>query len=117
MYFIKHCFLLSDLRDNSGVRLFYTSKLRKFDSGTLVIGHGVDPTQVIAPEHRSWTTLGHCGSQCTEKVVFLIITYSINKLELMNAKRKRKIRRRSKKSLQYARFVRINGPPVTQALK
>ncbi|XP_018019970.1 DBH-like monooxygenase protein 1 [Hyalella azteca] len=58
-----------NVRDSSGLRIFYTPKLRKYDTGTLVIGHGVDPTQVIPPRRPSWLSLGHCSAQCTAQSV------------------------------------------------
>ncbi|XP_064084122.1 DBH-like monooxygenase protein 1 homolog [Macrobrachium nipponense] len=50
--------------DNSGLRIYYTEKLRPHDAGILMLGHNVSPMQVIPPGQH-WLTIGHCSSDCT----------------------------------------------------
>ena len=55
------------MKDYSGLRLYYTPKLRKYDGGVLRVGHDVVPSHMIPPG-RPWTITGHCTSGCTESV-------------------------------------------------
>ena len=59
--------LKSGIIDDSGFRLFLTNKLRKYDAGTLLIGHKVEATMIIPPK-TNWKITGHCMPDCTQKV-------------------------------------------------
>ncbi|XP_042238957.1 uncharacterized protein LOC121877254 isoform X2 [Homarus americanus] len=52
--------------DASGIRIFYTDRLRKYDAGTIMFGHSVSPLHIIPPNQK-WLSIGHCHSSCTEK--------------------------------------------------
>ncbi|KAK8380027.1 hypothetical protein O3P69_016584 [Scylla paramamosain] len=52
--------------DSSGVRFFYTDKLREHDAGTIVFGHNVSPLHIIPPVQR-WQSSGYCDPQCTSQ--------------------------------------------------
>ncbi|XP_076044750.1 uncharacterized protein LOC143027356 [Oratosquilla oratoria] len=56
----------SGIVDNSGLRLYYTERLRKYDAGILTVGHNVRPDLIIPPGTR-WTTTGHCTKDCLAK--------------------------------------------------
>ncbi|CAL4079802.1 unnamed protein product, partial [Meganyctiphanes norvegica] len=53
--------------DNSGLRVFHTDKLRKYDAGIMTTGHRTSPTLFIPPGQEEWTSLGMCSSDCTKK--------------------------------------------------
>ncbi|XP_068215999.1 DBH-like monooxygenase protein 1 [Palaemon carinicauda] len=57
--------LRQDVVDNSGLRVFYTEKVRKYDAGNVALGHNVSPTLIVPPGQK-WLTVGHCASECTE---------------------------------------------------
>nr|XP_045616431.1 uncharacterized protein LOC123769364 [Procambarus clarkii] len=50
--------------DASGLRIFYTERLRQYDAGILMVGHSVSPMHIIPPNHK-WTSVGLCDSSCT----------------------------------------------------
>ncbi|XP_022247444.1 DBH-like monooxygenase protein 1 [Limulus polyphemus] len=58
-----------DVVDSSGLRLFYTKKLRKNDAVTLMAGANVGKTVIIPPGQQKYVVAGHCGHRCLEKVV------------------------------------------------
>ena len=60
---------MTETTDNSGVRIFYTPKIRQFDAATLAVGHTVTPLQIVPP-NQDWTTVGHCHPKCTDDVTF-----------------------------------------------
>ncbi|XP_059622696.1 MOXD1 homolog 2 [Phlebotomus argentipes] len=51
--------------DNSGLRLYYTQALRKFDAGVLSVG--IDPNwrHIIPPGQERVISEGHCIEECT----------------------------------------------------
>ncbi|XP_076307684.1 DBH-like monooxygenase protein 1 isoform X2 [Tachypleus tridentatus] len=61
--------LHKDVVDRSGLRLFYTKKLRKNDAVTLMTGAEVDKTVIIPPGQQKYVVAGHCGHHCLEKVI------------------------------------------------
>ncbi|XP_064083982.1 MOXD1 homolog 1-like [Macrobrachium nipponense] len=50
--------------DNSGLRIYYTEKLREHDAGMMILGLNVSPMQIIPPGQH-WLSIGHCSSDCT----------------------------------------------------
>ncbi|XP_047468421.1 uncharacterized protein LOC125024667 [Penaeus chinensis] len=52
--------------DGSGIRVFYTEKLREHDAGIMMIGHMVTPLQIVPPNEK-WLSIGTCDSGCTDK--------------------------------------------------
>ncbi|XP_068222682.1 MOXD1 homolog 1-like [Palaemon carinicauda] len=52
--------------DNSGLRIFYTEKLRPNDAGILMLGHGVSPLYIIPPGQH-WLSIGQCSGECLSK--------------------------------------------------
>lgn len=51
--------------DNSGLRLYYTKNLRKFEGGMMVSGVTPRSTQLVPPKQKQFTNLGICGKHCT----------------------------------------------------
>ncbi|KAA0202187.1 hypothetical protein HAZT_HAZT006149 [Hyalella azteca] len=56
-------------RDNSGLRLFYTPKLRKYDASLLDVSHAVGAELLIPPLAPTWPAYGHCSSECTRATI------------------------------------------------
>ncbi|XP_002734974.1 DBH-like monooxygenase protein 1 homolog [Saccoglossus kowalevskii] len=55
--------------DSSGIRIYYTSKLREFDATMLLIGHLVQSIQIIPPGMRKFTTKSYCSGACTRNAL------------------------------------------------
>ncbi|XP_051952101.1 DBH-like monooxygenase protein 2 homolog [Xyrauchen texanus] len=55
--------------DNSGLRFYYTSKLRQHDAAVLMTGLGVFPGYAIPPKAKSFLTYGLCDTAYISKVV------------------------------------------------
>ncbi|XP_048415023.1 dopamine beta-hydroxylase isoform X1 [Stegostoma tigrinum] len=58
---------LSGRLDSSGIRLFYTPTLRKFNAGILELGLVYTPVMAIPPGEASFELSGYCTSRCTEQ--------------------------------------------------
>ncbi|XP_018017865.1 DBH-like monooxygenase protein 1, partial [Hyalella azteca] len=56
--------MAQDVVDSSGVRLFYTPRLRTYDAGVVQFGHSVEPFHIVPPL-TMWNTTAHCHSECT----------------------------------------------------
>ena len=52
--------------DNSGLKLFVTAKLRKFDAGILSIGMYPNWKHIIPPRQERVVSSGTCISECTK---------------------------------------------------
>ncbi|GIY34652.1 DBH-like monooxygenase protein 1 homolog [Caerostris darwini] len=50
--------------DQSGLRIYYTPKLRKFDAGTLMIGSTVSRRLIVPPGRKKYVVAGHSNPQC-----------------------------------------------------
>jgi hypothetical protein len=57
---------LKGVKFDAGVEIFYTENLREFEGTTLTVGHSVLNTHIIPPKTKSFTTVGHCSSECTQ---------------------------------------------------
>ncbi len=57
--------LHGNIVDSSGLQLFLTPNLRKYDSGLLTVGHDVSSFQLIPAGQQRFTTVGHCPEVCT----------------------------------------------------
>ncbi|XP_018009433.1 DBH-like monooxygenase protein 1 [Hyalella azteca] len=60
---------INGTRDNSGLRLFYTPKLRKYDASLLDVSHAVGAELLIPPLAPTWPAYGHCSSECTRATI------------------------------------------------
>lgn len=54
--------------DSSGLRLWVTKNLRKYDFNIMQIGHIVNPLQVIPPYETNFKSIGFCPEQCLNEV-------------------------------------------------
>ncbi|XP_077324317.1 dopamine beta-hydroxylase [Lithobates pipiens] len=57
---------LKGLHDSSGIRLYYTPSLRKFDAGIMELGLVYTPVMAIPPRQKSFYLTGYCTDKCTE---------------------------------------------------
>ncbi|EDO42991.1 predicted protein, partial [Nematostella vectensis] len=55
--------------DSSGVRFYYTDKLRLYDSGTWSVGDSVNTWMMVPPKQEEWISEGHCPHQCTKQLL------------------------------------------------
>jgi dopamine beta-monooxygenase len=60
--------LISGRKDNSGLRITYTSHLRPFDAGIMELGLIYSDANSIPPRQLAWPITAYCPSECTEKV-------------------------------------------------
>jgi hypothetical protein len=58
----------ADLVDSSGFRIFHTSERRKFDAGSISINIRPNFLHIIAPGYYRVVSIGHCSSNCTQKI-------------------------------------------------
>ena len=56
--------------DSSGMEIHLTSKLRKYDSAMLTVGHDVSSLHLIPPGLDHYTTVAHCPDMCTQVKCF-----------------------------------------------
>ncbi|CAH8636969.1 unnamed protein product [Heterobilharzia americana] len=57
---------ISGIIDNSGFRLYITSKLRPYDVGVVELGLVYSPYNIIPPRQSQFTLTGYCDTQCTD---------------------------------------------------
>lgn len=61
-------YVFSDIVDNSGIRIYYTSQLREHDVGMLLTGMNVNPLQIVPPFAKEFVSKGYCYEDCLSKV-------------------------------------------------
>ena len=55
--------------DSSGLRFYYTDKVRKYDAGTFLLGHSLWwPPLTIPPKAKSFSVDAYCAKSCTNQV-------------------------------------------------
>ncbi len=59
-------YLKKDIIDQSGIRIYYTSKLRKSDAAIMEVGLEYNPKNSIPPQTNAFRISGYCASECTE---------------------------------------------------
>ncbi|KAI4876393.1 hypothetical protein NFI96_017858 [Prochilodus magdalenae] len=57
--------LISGRRDSSGIRLWYTPSLRRFDAGIMELGLVYTPVMAVPPHQDSFPLTGYCTAACT----------------------------------------------------
>ncbi|XP_012520163.1 PREDICTED: dopamine beta-hydroxylase [Propithecus coquereli] len=57
---------LKDRRDSSGIRLYYTATLRRFDAGIMELGLVYTPVMAVPPRESSFVLTGYCTDKCTQ---------------------------------------------------
>jgi hypothetical protein len=58
-----------DIRDTSGMRVYYTASLRNHDAGVLSVGMDPNWRHIIPPGQPEVVSEGHCISTCTQEMV------------------------------------------------
>ncbi|NWI19890.1 DOPO hydroxylase, partial [Crypturellus soui] len=58
--------VLQGRRDSSGIRLYYTGSLRRYDAGILELGLVYTPVMAIPPGEAEFLLSGYCTDKCTE---------------------------------------------------
>ncbi|XP_071673312.1 dopamine beta-hydroxylase isoform X3 [Patagioenas fasciata] len=53
-------------RDSSGIRLYYTSTLRRYDAGIMELGLVYTPVMAIPPGEDAFILTGYCTDKCTQ---------------------------------------------------
>ncbi|XP_033099688.1 DBH-like monooxygenase protein 1 homolog isoform X2 [Anneissia japonica] len=61
--------LIKGIHDSSGVRIYYTPELRKYDSSILTIGIPSFRLYVIPPKENAFKVYGSCDKQCSNKIL------------------------------------------------
>ncbi|CAH1791597.1 unnamed protein product [Owenia fusiformis] len=59
---------LEGVIDNSGMRIYYTSNVRTYDAGTMVVGHSLFP-MAIPSGAEDFTIEAPCSKQCTSRLL------------------------------------------------
>ncbi|GBP39913.1 MOXD1 homolog 1 [Eumeta japonica] len=60
---------LHEVLDSSGIRVHFTSELRRHDAGVLGLGVGVSALHVIPPKQLQYRTAGICSAECSRKML------------------------------------------------
>ncbi|XP_021962814.1 DBH-like monooxygenase protein 1 [Folsomia candida] len=55
--------------DKSGVRIFYTDKLRENDGSVMLMGYRITPFLLLPPKQPNFVMHGICSSECTEQAL------------------------------------------------
>uniref|UniRef100_A0A8C5LH31 Dopamine beta-hydroxylase n=1 Tax=Jaculus jaculus TaxID=51337 RepID=A0A8C5LH31_JACJA len=53
-------------QDSSGIRLYYTATLRRFDAGIMELGLVYTPVMAIPPRETAFVLTGYCTDKCTQ---------------------------------------------------
>uniref|UniRef100_A0A8V1AHW8 Dopamine beta-hydroxylase n=3 Tax=Gallus gallus TaxID=9031 RepID=A0A8V1AHW8_CHICK len=56
-------------RDSSGIRLYYTDKLRSHDAGIMELGLVYSPLMAVPPGETAFILTGYCTDKCTQKAL------------------------------------------------
>ena len=59
-------YLKAGIIDQSGIRIYYTSKLRKNDASIMEVGLEYNAKNSIPPRANSFRISGYCASECTQ---------------------------------------------------
>ncbi|CAF3583690.1 unnamed protein product [Rotaria socialis] len=59
-------YLKKGIIDQSGIRLYYTPTLRKYDAGIMEVGLEYNPKNSIPPDSSAFRISGYCKSECTQ---------------------------------------------------
>uniref|UniRef100_A0A665WV40 Dopamine beta-hydroxylase n=1 Tax=Echeneis naucrates TaxID=173247 RepID=A0A665WV40_ECHNA len=58
--------LISGHHDSSGIRLYYTPSLRRYDAGIMELGLVYTPVMAIPPKQHTFYLSGYCTAKCTQ---------------------------------------------------
>jgi len=59
-------YLKKGIIDQSGIRIYYTPTLRKFDAGIMEVGLEYNPKNSIPPRSTAFRMSGYCTGECTQ---------------------------------------------------
>ncbi|CAF3781384.1 unnamed protein product [Rotaria sp. Silwood1] len=59
-------YLKKGIIDQSGIRIYYTPKLRKYDAGIMEVGLEYNPKNSVPPRSTAFRVSGYCNSECTQ---------------------------------------------------
>jgi len=57
--------------DSSGVRLYITPEVRKYDAGVIELGLEYTDKMAIPPKLEDFTLSGYCIAECTAVVIMI----------------------------------------------
>lgn len=82
VYYKKYRVLFAGMVDSSGVRLYITPDVRKYDAGVIELGLEYSDKMAIPPKQPDFTLSGYCIAECTAVVYYteILIIITINKL-------------------------------------
>lgn len=66
--FCSPAYHLPGRRDSSGIRLYYTASLRRFNAGIMELGLVYTPVMAIPPQEMAFVLTGYCTDKCTQMV-------------------------------------------------
>ena len=69
-------YIHAGIRDSSGIRLYYTGTLRKYDAGIIQLGYFVHSSMIVPPNAKNFTINSICIEDCTSEVYSVDIMYS-----------------------------------------
>ena len=52
--------------DSSGLRFYYTNKIREYDAATIYVGSNANPTQLTPPEQKNFISESFCSGGMTQ---------------------------------------------------
>eukprot|EP00069_Balaena_mysticetus_P010899 bmy_20870T0 len=58
--------MIKGRRDSSGIRLYYTATLRRFDAGIMELGLVYTPVMAVPPQETAFVLTGYCTDKCTQ---------------------------------------------------
>ena len=64
--------LFTGVVDSSGMRYYYTTEEPEHLTGSLTIGHNVDPDMLIPPRARNYTVTSICPMDCTSVSIHIL---------------------------------------------
>uniref|UniRef100_A0A8B9EVL7 Dopamine beta-hydroxylase n=1 Tax=Anser cygnoides TaxID=8845 RepID=A0A8B9EVL7_ANSCY len=56
-------------RDSSGIRLYYTGSLRRYDAGIMELGLVYTPVMAVPPGETAFVLTGYCTDKCTQRAL------------------------------------------------
>jgi dopamine beta-monooxygenase len=59
-------YLKKGIIDQSGIRIYYTPELRKYDGGIMEVGLEYNAKNSIPPKSNAFRMSGYCASECTQ---------------------------------------------------
>ncbi|KAF8796056.1 DBH-like monooxygenase protein 1-like [Argiope bruennichi] len=60
---------IAGIVDNSGFRIYYSPKIRKYDAGTLMIGATTSSRVLVPPKRKEYVVAGHSNPKCLDPFI------------------------------------------------